>query len=700
MLGSHTLMRLNYKLSAALVIVSSAPVAMMVVALQQRGFDHLLAERGTLYRAEADAMVRSLTLTVNGEADKLRSFCDVSVVVSQQVALTNLAAMQTPEKDRQAREQYLDKAWPDMRPTDEPVSAVLNNPLAKQLRAYQLNTPLADEILITDRFGRVIASTEKTTDYIQADESWWHTGASLKPGEIWFDDLHYDESAEVYSLDMVFPVFGDDGGFTGVLKAVFNVSPLFSSIPPPATGRADQIDIVRDDGAVLARVNQPDYTPLSMSIPAPLMDMVRDDDLNRWFLSPVNHSDKQRMIGVACVAFANANHNTQHIFVLVSTPADTVTVPIRSAIQNFLVGTAIVLVLFLFGAVMYVRIRITKPLELLRDGTRSISLSAKLRKDHGPVTSHQHAYKVVDSLHNIHTGDEIEELASSFAVMGSRVLRYHRHLESEVAEKTELIHQDLEMAKEFQQAMLPDHYPTVPMGQPITGHQHSLHFWHIYQPAATLGGDFFDMFQISEHRAGLFVADVMGHGARSALVTAILRALLSGIVEAAADPSEFMSQLNRHFIDIMDRSDQTIFVTAFFMVMDTKDQTATYVTAGHPSPVYANRRTGEASLLIESIHRQPALGLIKDAHYTTHSRPLSKGDVFMIYTDGLTEAENHEGAMFGEESLIDSIRRNLQLPINQLSHEIVAELARFTHNQPMADDLCLVVAEVDGMHST
>ncbi len=108
--------------------------------------------------------------------------------------------------------------------------------------------------------------------------------------------------------------------------------------------------------------------------------------------------------------------------------------------------------------------------------------------------------------------------------MTSRVLRYQRELESEVAAKTSVIREDLEMAREFQHAMLPSQYPEVP--PPAVNNPLRLKFAHFYQPAATVGGDFFDLIELDENSAGILIADVMGHGARSALITAILRALV------------------------------------------------------------------------------------------------------------------------------------------------------------------------------
>jgi len=90
--------------------------------------------------------------------------------------------------------------------------------------------------------------------------------------------------------------------------------------------------------------------------------------------------------------------------------------------------------------------------------------------------------------------------------------------------------------------------------------------------SAVRDGDFFDVMKLSDHRAGIFIADVMGHGARSALVTAILRTLLQDLAAKASDPAQFLSLLNRHFHSIIEQSNQFIFVSAFYLLIDTSMQ--------------------------------------------------------------------------------------------------------------------------------
>ena len=122
--------------------------------------------------------------------------------------------------------------------------------------------------------------------------------------------------------------------------------------------------------------------------------------------------------------------------------------------------------------------------------------------------------------------------------MAVRVLRYHEQLEEEIAFKTAEIQRDLQFAREFQEALMPRSYPQVPTepgAAPL-----ALGFHHVYRPASSVGGDFFDVLKLDDYRAGVFIADVMGHGARSALVTAILRTLLHDLSRWADDPAQLL----------------------------------------------------------------------------------------------------------------------------------------------------------------
>src|SRR5690606_11010829 len=141
----------------------------------------------------------------------------------------------------------------------------------------------------------------------------------------------------------------------------------------------------------------------------------------------------------------------------------------------------------------------------------------------------------------------------------------------------------------------------------------NLNFHHIYKPALSVGGDFFDVFKLSDHQAGIFIADVMGHGARSALVNAILRSLLLDLSTQTTNPAELLRLVYRHFYDMVQGSRQFVLVSAFCLVLDTQNRTATYANAGHPSPRLAEGAAARVIPLLgysdESAHANAALGI-------------------------------------------------------------------------------------------
>jgi sigma-B regulation protein RsbU (phosphoserine phosphatase) len=287
----------------------------------------------------------------------------------------------------------------------------------------------------------------------------------------------------------------------------------------------------------------------------------------------------------------------------------------------------------------------------------------------------------------------VEDLAADFGVMTSRVMRYHRELEAEVEAKTAVIREDLEIAREFQNALMPSGYAEFPperVADPLR-----LGFAHFYQPASTVGGDFFDLIELDEHRTGVLIADVMGHGARSALVTAILRALVRNHVGSAGDPGKFLGILNRELHEVIERSRQTLFVTAFFMVLDTFEGRVTWAAAGHPAPLRARRGTGNPPQpLWSGARRQLALGLTAEASYETAGSPIRSGDVFLLYTDGVVEAENPAGKDFGQQRLSAAFDESLDGPLAAMPAKIICEVVSFQKRRHHDDDVCVVAVEV------
>lgn len=263
----------------------------------------------------------------------------------------------------------------------------------------------------------------------------------------------------------------------------------------------------------------------------------------------------------------------------------------------------------------------------------------------------------------------------------------------ESAAKSAEIERDLEFARQFQQALLPNnfHYPRIP-ASPVAPMR--LHFHHVYLPATSLGGDFFDVMKLSEHRAGVFIVDVMGHGARSALVTAIIRTLFHELAPQLADPGEVLNRLNARFCRIVQESQQFLFASACYLIFDAERSLVTYASAGHPAPVHASQKRAQVTTLDNCYATGPVLGLSNESTYASCTKVLDEGDLFLLFTDGLVEAPDAVGEEYGEARLYELMRQNLGVDASHLTQLVVDSLDNWRGTTPLPDDLCLVAVQI------
>jgi sigma-B regulation protein RsbU (phosphoserine phosphatase) len=265
--------------------------------------------------------------------------------------------------------------------------------------------------------------------------------------------------------------------------------------------------------------------------------------------------------------------------------------------------------------------------------------------------------------------------------------------QAELRVKNEMLEDDLKMAHEIQLAILPQQYPTFPKGVSIE--QSLLRFSHRYQPSGEVGGDFFNVLPISSTKAGVFICDVMGHGVRSALVTAMVRALVEELRTIGHDPGLLLMRLNSDLRAILQQTGTPLFTTAFYLVADLETRQISYANAGHPKPYLIHPGSGEVEMLKNPSQKaSPALGLFADSVYPTAQRELTPGDLFLFYTDGLYEVEGPDETLYTQEQLTEAVRKNSQKPSSSFLDELLSEIKGFSASQKFADDVCLVAMEV------
>jgi phosphoserine phosphatase RsbU/P len=269
-------------------------------------------------------------------------------------------------------------------------------------------------------------------------------------------------------------------------------------------------------------------------------------------------------------------------------------------------------------------------------------------------------------------------------------------LAEELRAKNESLEQDLEMARELQCALMPQRFPNFP--HHAAEQDSAVRFYPFFRPSMIVSGDFFDVLDIADDKAGLFICDVMGHGVRAALVAAIVRSVVSEMRPLWTKPGELLVAINRAMLGAFRNSDITLFASAFYVVADLTKGQLRYANAGHPNPLHltrsANGSAATASPLMGA-RPGPALGLFDGAKYETFRCKLSSRDVVLLFTDGLFEVEGSGGELYDYQKLSRAVGDRTELPAVELCRSLIDEVQQFSATQEFNDDVCLVAMDID-----
>lgn len=259
--------------------------------------------------------------------------------------------------------------------------------------------------------------------------------------------------------------------------------------------------------------------------------------------------------------------------------------------------------------------------------------------------------------------------------------------------KIRQMQEDLLMAREVQHALLPQTFPeSLRPGDPP-----SLCFSHRYLPADTVSGDFFHTQQIDETTVGIFICDVMGHGVRSAFVTALLRALVDQMRQWGKHPAQLLEEVNRELLQILPNEDVLMLATALYVVIDLEKSEIVFANAGHPNPILLNSDLSGAVHLNAIDAMGSALGLLSDSTYQEQEYDFHPGDTLLLYTDGVYEVVNEEGEELTKESLSQHAIETYDGDPNNLLASILEKARHHSHDERFGDDVCLVAVKFNGI---
>ena len=254
----------------------------------------------------------------------------------------------------------------------------------------------------------------------------------------------------------------------------------------------------------------------------------------------------------------------------------------------------------------------------------------------------------------------------AFALMNLLVLL-------EVADRLSLKN-DLEIARDIQQAMLPSGVYTAP-GVETVG---------MSRPANTVGGDFYDILPLDDGRLVITLGDVAGKGSPAALLMALLLAMLRTLVDEKLEPADLITRLN---VQVCRHAPGTRFITLFYGVFDPRSGSLTYVSAGHMPPLLL-RGDGTCERLSDG---GISLGMFEHSTYTTGHVVIQPDDLFAVYSDGITEAESQQGVPFDEIGLETALRASHHDGLSDVGAAVVRAVERHTDAHKFADDLTILL---------
>ena len=258
-----------------------------------------------------------------------------------------------------------------------------------------------------------------------------------------------------------------------------------------------------------------------------------------------------------------------------------------------------------------------------------------------------------------------------------RYVRQREQLDRMVRQQRDQLLHDVELAAQVQRMFLPTHQPSIP-GLEIAG---------MMQPASGVSGDYYDYLPINEHTIQIVIADVAGKGVPAALLMSATAASLQLEAREERDILEVVNRLNSGIHSV---SGGNRFVTLLLAEIDARSQSVRYINCGHNPALLFQNQTHDVVPMNSSCF---PIGMFDRVGCDINPAHLSAGDVLVLYTDGVTEAENLQGEEFGMERLSELIRHGHTMSAEALMNHILETVTDFSRDVGLTDDATILVAK-------
>lgn len=268
--------------------------------------------------------------------------------------------------------------------------------------------------------------------------------------------------------------------------------------------------------------------------------------------------------------------------------------------------------------------------------------------------------------------DDLEVLISVAATAGQALEYAHAH---EAQLRLDRRNRELATAQEVQLHFLPQARPNVP----------GYRFFDYYKSAEEVGGDYYGYVSLPDGRVATALGDVSGKGISAALVMARLCSEVRYRLVTEDDPCRAVEALNREFSK---PENDPWFVTFVLCILDPREHQVMLVNAGHKPPLLRKARAGQLEEIGEDVVGMP-LGCDESVEYLPFTMPLEPGDALFVYTDGINEAMNSDGQLYGVDRVREAVRTGPE-QIGELGEFLLSDLGQFTQDYSQSDDICVI----------
>jgi hypothetical protein len=249
-------------------------------------------------------------------------------------------------------------------------------------------------------------------------------------------------------------------------------------------------------------------------------------------------------------------------------------------------------------------------------------------------------------------------------------------IEDEAAERGKLEH-EMNIARDIQMELLPKTFPNLP----------GLDMYAFTVPARHVGGDCYDVIDVGDGKLAITIGDVSGKGTPAAILMANVQAAVRALSESEVPPDELIERVNRL---VHGYTEESVFITFFYSVLDTRTGELRYVNAGHNPPCILRADGGREYLDKGGL----VVGIMPGSQYEEGHAVLGEGDDLVLYTDGVTEASNLEDEMFGEERLEKLLMAHRHASAREIEERVYTSIKDFAAGAAQTDDLTMVIVKM------